>query len=315
MGSTTPIEFIPWKAPGYQGRAFGYRGVKLLPGVCWVYQDALVAGRLLPSQEHIGQACKLLLKALTNHAIEDLIDQVTGFDDLRKREAINRLIERYVRKDALPWVKMFDIEFYRHIYRLNRWPFDPDNTARPGIIGHWTNDIYDRLAPGVRPELHYRVKRNAKGRPTQKLTQLLTPEEGKPRLRELLEGVKALMKVSADWDDFTVSLISLSHASARRSSCRLMAACREYQSQTIGLFSSAFGSFTRASARCSAVMRGARLAPFPAQLGGCLVLAGRPRIPRHAGRSRSPSRGRRCRPRRRGSSGPSVPRHNRSCSY
>lgn len=205
LASTTPIEFIPWKAPGYQGRAFGYRA-KLLPGVCWVYQDAMVAGKLLPGQEHIGKACQTLLKALTNYAIEDLIDQATGFDDLRKREAINRILEKYVRKDALPWVRMFDIEFYRQIYRLNRWPFDPDKTARPGVIGHWTNDIYDRLAPMMLNELHRVVRRNAKGRPTEKLSQHLTPEEGKPRLRELLEGVKALMRVSTDWDDYESKL-------------------------------------------------------------------------------------------------------------
>ncbi len=39
-----------------------------------------------------------------------------------------------------------------------------------------------------------------------KLTQYLTPEEGKPRLRELLEGVKALMKTSVDWHDFMYRL-------------------------------------------------------------------------------------------------------------
>src|SRR5262249_40433753 len=80
------------------------------------------------------------------------------------------------------------------------------NTARPSVIGHWTNDIYDRLAPGVRPALHSRVPRNAGCRPTQQLTQYLTPEAGKPRLRELLEGVKALMRVSSDWDDFKQKL-------------------------------------------------------------------------------------------------------------
>lgn len=203
--STTPIEFIPEKGPGYQGRAFGYRG-SLLPSICWVYQEAMLAGKLLPNQQHIGDACKFLLKSLTNYAIEDLIDRATGFDDLRKKKAILKIIEQFVRKDALPWVRMFDVEFYRQIYKLNNWPFDPENTARPGIIGRWTNDIYDRLAPGVRPALHSRVKRNANGRPTQKLTQYLTPEEGKPRLRELLEGVKALMRVSKDWQDFTVKL-------------------------------------------------------------------------------------------------------------
>lgn len=205
LASMTPLEFAPLRGPGYEGRAFGYRA-GLLPGVCWVYQDAMTAAQLLPSQMHIGQACRALLKALTNYAIEDLIDQATGFEDLRKRNAILKIIEQHVRKDALPWVKMFDVDFYRHIYRLNGWNFDPAKTARPGVIGHWTNDIYDRLAPGVRPALHDRVRRNANGRPTQKLTQYLTPEEGKPRLRELLEGVKALMRISTTWEDFTQKL-------------------------------------------------------------------------------------------------------------
>jgi hypothetical protein len=58
----------------------------------------------------------------------------------------------------------------------------------------------------IRPELHRLVRRNAKGRPTEKLTQHLSPEEGKPRLRELLEGVKALMRISSDWDDYCIKL-------------------------------------------------------------------------------------------------------------
>jgi hypothetical protein len=74
------------------------------------------------------------------------------------------------------------------------------------VIGHWTNDIYDRLAPGVRQALHERVRRNAKGKPTQKLTQYLTPVEGKPELKRLLEGVLLLMRMSATWDEFKVKL-------------------------------------------------------------------------------------------------------------
>jgi hypothetical protein len=109
---------------------------------------------------------------------------------------------RYCAPKALSWVRVFDVEFYRHVYRLNGWPFDPETTARPGIIGHWTNDLYDRLAPMIRPELHRRVKRNAKGKPTEKLTSYLTDEEGRPRLRELLEGVKALMRISPNWRDY-----------------------------------------------------------------------------------------------------------------
>lgn len=200
--SSTPILYLPRNpTSGASGIGYGYRA-SLLPDVCWVYQDALVAGKLLPNQMHIGEACKAFLKALTNYAIDDLIDQATGFDDLRKRDAINRIIERYCEKAALPWIRMFDLEFYRQIYRLNGWEFDPESNNRPGVIGHWTNDIYDRLAPGVRRELHARVRRNDAGKPTQKLTQYLTPEEGKPELLKLLEGVKALMKISINWDEF-----------------------------------------------------------------------------------------------------------------
>lgn len=205
IASTTPLEFVPLRGPGYQGKAFGYKAT-VLPDVCWVYQDAMLAGKLLPSQSHIGSACRDFLKALTNHAINDLVDLATGFEDMRKRRAINKIIDQYVEKAAQPWVKMFDLNFYRHIYRLNGWSFDPQNTAKPGVVGHWTNDIYDRLAPGVREAMHARVKRNANGKPTQKLTQYLTPEEGKPALEKLLEGVILLMRMSSTWQDFKEKL-------------------------------------------------------------------------------------------------------------
>lgn len=205
VASTSKIDFIPLRGPGYQGRAFGYRA-SLLPGVCWVYQDASVAGKLLDSQTHIGTACGAFLKALTNYAIEDLVDIATGFEDSRKRSAINKIIEQYVKKEAQAWVRMFPLDFYRHVYRLNGWLFDPENTKRPGVVGTWTNDIYDRLAPGVREALHERVRRNQRGKPTQKLTQYLTPENGKPHLERLLEGVILLMRMAPTWDEFKLLL-------------------------------------------------------------------------------------------------------------
>ena len=205
VASTTPMEFVPLRGPGYQGKAFGYRA-SLLPGVCWVYQDASVARALLPSQEHIGKACGQFLKALTNYAIEDLVDIATGFEDMRKRRAIDKILEKYVEKAALPYVRMFPLSFYQHIYRLNGWIFDPENSKRPGVIGTWTNDIYDRLAPGIRAALHDRVRRNAKGKPVEKMTRYLTPETGKPHLERLLEGILLLMRQTVTWDEFRLEL-------------------------------------------------------------------------------------------------------------
>ena len=81
--SSTPLLYLPRNpTAGAGGIGYGYRGT-LLPDVCWVYQDAMTAGKLLPSQMHIGEAARAFLKALTNQAINDLIDRATGYDKLR----------------------------------------------------------------------------------------------------------------------------------------------------------------------------------------------------------------------------------------
>jgi hypothetical protein len=200
--SSIPIQYLPRNpTSGAAGVGYGYKAT-LLPDVCWVYQDAMTAGKLLKSQLHLGESARSFLKALTNHAIDDLVDQATGFDDIRKYNAVIKLLEKQISAEKLKYAKMFDTDFYRMLFRINGWPFDPENSARPSVLGHWMNNFYDRMTPGIRQALHGKVKRNAKGRPTEKLTQYLTDEDGKKRLRELTEGIKAVGRLSTDKNDF-----------------------------------------------------------------------------------------------------------------
>src|SRR5262249_51788148 len=84
---------------------------------------------------------------------------------------------------------------------------DKDKNKRPVRAGQITNDvIYERLAPGVKEELHRLTPRDSKGRLKQKLFQRLTDEVGSPRLKEHLASVVALMKASDDWEQFMRSL-------------------------------------------------------------------------------------------------------------
>jgi hypothetical protein len=198
--STKPILFEPYKGSGYRGKAFGYKAT-LLPKVCWVYHDANAAGKILSSQRRIVGVCEIMLRALTNVAIEALIDEATGFQDMRARDALQKILAKYVSEEAKPWVLTFDNEFYKLIFALNRWPFDPSSIKRPSVIGHWTNDIYDRLAPGVKAELHRVVKRDAKGRPAERLHQHIKLE-AHPELVSYLTAIKALMRAAADWKMF-----------------------------------------------------------------------------------------------------------------
>lgn len=201
--SSIPVLYLPRNpTAGAAGIGYGYRGT-LLPDVCWVYQDAMVAGKLLQSQIHLGESARAFLKALTNQAINDLIDRATGFDRLKTQQSIAEILEKFVAKILQPYVKTFPAAYYEHIYRLNNWDYNSKSSKRPGVIGHWTNDIiYARLAPAVLEELKRRAPRDEKGRLKAKLFQMLTPEMGHPKLVDHFKEVLAVMRGARNWAEF-----------------------------------------------------------------------------------------------------------------
>ena len=204
--SSAPIIFETERRGNAGGsRALGYRA-RLLPDVCWVYAKAQMAGKLVRGQRHVAEACTRLLEGLTNVAIDALVDEATGFQDVRARDALVRLLEKYVSKDAFPWVKTFDDEFYREMFRLHGLDYDPTSVKRPMIFAKRTEDIYDRLAPGVRAELQRLVKRSPSGRAREKLFQHLTEHEGYRHLVNHLAGIKVVMRLSNGLPDYQQKL-------------------------------------------------------------------------------------------------------------
>lgn len=199
--SSSPIVFeTERRGPAGGGMALGYRA-QLLPDVCWVYAKAHMAGKTLPSQKHIAEACLSLLEALTNVAIDALVDEATGFQDIRAKDALIKLLEKYISKEAAPWVMTFDDEFYRELFRLHGYAYSSGSVKRPMIFARRTEDIYDRLAPNVREEMQRIVKRGKSGRPSEKLFQYLT-DDGRKHLEAHLAGVKALMRASNTLREF-----------------------------------------------------------------------------------------------------------------
>jgi len=175
----------------------------LLPRVFDVLLKARDAGALHPSQENIATAADILMRGLAHVGIIALVDEATGYQDERTRRALQEILDEFIAKELRPWVKTFPDEFYKEVFRLNRWPYDPTSIKRPQVIGRWTNDvIYDRLAPGVRQELHELVERDEKGRPKHRLFQRLSEGTGHPKLKEHLIGVTSLMRASSNWRNF-----------------------------------------------------------------------------------------------------------------
>lgn len=156
-------------------------------------------------QEHIAERCELLMRGLARVGITALVDEATGYQDDRARDALAKILEAFIAKELRPWVKTFPTDYYKELFRLRGWVFPPkDNPqARPPLVGKITNWIvYDRLAPGVLYELRRVADRDDQGRLKHKLHQRLTDEHGHPKLTQHLAVVVAMMKVSKNYDDF-----------------------------------------------------------------------------------------------------------------
>lgn len=193
-----PIVFKPMAGdPGH-----GYEADTLIE-VCDAIIEAKNNEKLTASQDFLAKQAEIIIRSVAKVGIVALVDEATGYQDFRTKKALQELLEQYIAKELQPWVKTFQDDFYKEIFRLRGWPYRPDSVKRPQVVGKWTNDIvYDRLAPGVREELHSLAERDERGRPKHRLFQRLTREGGHPKLREHLASVTTLMRASSNWDQF-----------------------------------------------------------------------------------------------------------------
>ena len=195
----SPIRFFP---PHGGQPAHGYEAT-ILPDICAVLIEAGRLGKLQAQQIKLAEQCAVLQHGFATVGINALVDEATGYQDYRARDALAKILEKFVARELRPWMKTFPTDFYREIYRLNGWKYEADSTARPGVLGHWTNNVvYKRLAPGVLDELRRVTPRLESGRLKHKLFQRLTEDIGNPKLLAHLSGVVMLMKYSPNWRIF-----------------------------------------------------------------------------------------------------------------
>lgn len=195
--TSSQVEFKPLKG----SKAFGYPA-ELLPKVCDVFLKARDAGVLMAGQIHIAKQADILMRALAQVGIMALVDEATGYQYDRAKDALAQILEKFISEELRPWTRTFPIEFYKQIFRLRGWKFDPSNMQSPRVLGKYTNNIvYARLAPGVLDELR-RKNPPVDGRRKHKHFQWLTGEIGHPKLLAHFEGLKIIMRESDTWDEF-----------------------------------------------------------------------------------------------------------------
>ncbi len=188
------------------GVAYGV-DAELLPAVCDVWLKARDQGDLLRHQLPVAQKADIIMRGLAHIGITALVDEATGFQDIRARKALEEILDKFIAEELRKWAKTFPDEFYKEMFRLRGWSYIPWSVRRPSAVGKYTNDlVYQRLAPGVLQQLKRRNPTDEKGRRKVRHHQWLTEDVGHPRLREHLAAVIALMKASTSWDQFRRAL-------------------------------------------------------------------------------------------------------------
>jgi P63C domain len=175
----------------------------ILPKVCNIWLAARDAGALQKQQLERAYKAELLVRALADIAIIALVDEATGFQNERDRDELHRLLSVYLVEERLAWAKKFPDEFYKQIYRLNKWSW-PVGKAKTPYLGHITNDIvYDRLPAGVLSKLRELnpTQEDSKRRKF-KHHQFLSLEVGQPDLRDHILQILPIMRISKDWKTF-----------------------------------------------------------------------------------------------------------------
>jgi hypothetical protein len=192
----SPIKF---RSPG--GIAFGYPAT-ILADICDAVLAARASGALQKQQEHIANQAEVLVRGFARVGIIALVDEATGYQKDRQKDALAKILEAFVAKELQPYLKTFPSDYYEQLFRLYKLPYPPagNRSWRPSFFGSITNEVvYSRLAPDLLPELK---KAASKAERKAKLHQWLTTDIGHPKLREHLSSIVTIMKLSRSPEEF-----------------------------------------------------------------------------------------------------------------
>lgn len=180
----------------------GYKA-EILPMICETYLDARDAGVLLSNQQNAVRAAEVIIRGLARVGIIALVDEATGYEEVRARAELQLILEKYVTAEFRKWLKTFPDEFFEQIYRLQGWEYRPGNSKRTPYVGKLINRyVYEQLPENVLEELQILNPRDGKGRRRRKHFQHLTADTGSPHLDKQISTVTTLMRVATTKQEF-----------------------------------------------------------------------------------------------------------------
>jgi len=188
------------------GKSFQGFDAIIIPLVCELYILADEAGVVTyKNQKETAMQASIIIRSLAKVGIVALVDEATGYQNIRKAEALQAILNEYITKDLIAWTKTFPDEYYEQIFRLKDWKWSTFN--RPGVVGKYTNDIvYGRMAVGLVDELKKLNLRDDKGATKHRDHQHLSENQGRKALEMHLHSIIGLMRIADSWEEFMYSV-------------------------------------------------------------------------------------------------------------
>jgi hypothetical protein len=163
---------------------------------------------LQKQQAAIAFQCRIITSALTRIGLVALIDEATGHQTKRDKDALQQLLGAYLLPEHRPWMKTIPDDFTKEIYRVYGWTRTTNNRG-PRYAGKLIRQlIYERMPKPVLPALDQRNPTDAKYRRKHKHHSFLTPEQGLDHFRTLVITIMTLLRISRNKAEFKRNLRS-----------------------------------------------------------------------------------------------------------
>jgi len=182
----------------------------VLPLICDVYLDARdfkkADGKSVLTAKQIPNvlAAEMLIRSLSRVGIIALVDEVTGHEKEKEKDALQKFLDTFLANEMSKWVPTFDSEFFEMIFKMKGWTWKEASTKKPSVVGHYINDlVYSRIGPNVLSELRIRNPKNEKGNRKGKHTMWINTDYGHPKLKEHIASLIALGRASGyNWSTY-----------------------------------------------------------------------------------------------------------------
>ena len=189
-------ETIQFRQPGTQYVANGFEGT-LLVDLCTKYLEAADLGLLKKNQLHLARQSEIVVRACAKVGIVALIDEATGYQKVRARQALQIKLQAFIADDMQEWAKMFPDEFWFELARLENVKYSPRN--RPLRWGRYVMIfVYDAIDSDVGRELR---RKNPDPHFLNNHHQWLK-KYGRQKVNDQIQRVIAVMNLCQDMDEF-----------------------------------------------------------------------------------------------------------------